>query len=80
MTDYPDELKAINGKDLSFKIELNENNILLKSAVYTVTNAFDSEITASSKSEATNSDVEVTGFINVSFLNFSIHYFVIEAC
>ncbi|XP_017227850.2 replication factor A protein 1 [Daucus carota subsp. sativus] len=64
LTDYPDELKAINGKDLSFKIELNEDNILLKSVVYIVTDAFDSEITASSKSEATNSDVEVTGFIN----------------
>ena len=80
MTDYPDELKAINGKDLSFKIELNEDNILLKSVVYIVTNAFDSEITASSKSEATNSDVEVTGFKNVSFLISCIYYFLTEAC
>uniref|UniRef100_A0A164SYG7 Replication factor A C-terminal domain-containing protein n=1 Tax=Daucus carota subsp. sativus TaxID=79200 RepID=A0A164SYG7_DAUCS len=64
LTDYPDELKATNGKDLSFKIEIIEDNILLKSAVYTVTDAFDCEITASFKSEATNSDVEVTGFKN----------------
>lgn len=51
-------------------IELNEDNILLKSTVYIATDAFESKITGSSKSEATTSELEVTGSKNVSLRSF----------
>ncbi|WOG84771.1 hypothetical protein DCAR_0103956 [Daucus carota subsp. sativus] len=62
LKDYPSELKAIHGKEFTFKIELNEDNILLKSTVYNATDAFDREFTVSSKSEASTSDLEITGY------------------
>ncbi|XP_017245598.2 uncharacterized protein LOC108217271 [Daucus carota subsp. sativus] len=62
LKDYPSELKAIHGKEFTFKIELNEDNILIKSTVYNATDAFGREFTASSKSEASTSDLEITGY------------------
>ncbi|WOH11668.1 hypothetical protein DCAR_0831158 [Daucus carota subsp. sativus] len=70
LKEYSDEFKAINEKKLTLMIELNEDNILLKSTMYIATDAFDSKITGSSKFEATTSELEVTGSKNVSLRSF----------
>lgn len=43
---YPPVIKEIAGKNISVKIELNDDNILLNSTVYYATDAYDHAVSS----------------------------------
>ncbi|KAK1374284.1 hypothetical protein POM88_030477 [Heracleum sosnowskyi] len=59
---YPTIVKEISGKDITVQIGLNDDNILLSSNVYHATDAYQSIIDTSSKSETTISGFGASGF------------------
>ncbi|KAK1371825.1 hypothetical protein POM88_037917 [Heracleum sosnowskyi] len=59
---YPTVVKELSGRDITVQIELNDDNILLSTIVYHATDAYQSVICNSSKSETTISGFGASGF------------------
>ncbi|KAK1379095.1 hypothetical protein POM88_025839 [Heracleum sosnowskyi] len=59
---YPAVVKELSGRDIIVQIELNDDNILLSSTVYHATDAYQSVICTSSKSETTISSFGASAF------------------
>ncbi|KAK1377809.1 hypothetical protein POM88_024553 [Heracleum sosnowskyi] len=59
---YPAIVKELSGRDIIVQIELNDDNILLSSTIYHATDAYQSVIYTSSKSETTISSFGASAF------------------
>lgn len=47
---YPADIKQLKGKDIILKIELSDDNIMLKSSIYNATDAYDCGASLTSES------------------------------
>ncbi|KAK1378620.1 hypothetical protein POM88_025364 [Heracleum sosnowskyi] len=66
-TAYPAEISAIVGKELTFTIQINDDNILLNSKIFTVIDAYDMiALTASTCLSASTSEATMPGFTATS--------------
>ncbi|KAK1360811.1 hypothetical protein POM88_045285 [Heracleum sosnowskyi] len=66
-TAYPAEISAIVGKELTFTIQINDDNILLNSKIFTVIDAYDMiALTASTCLSASTSEATMHGFTATS--------------
>ncbi|KAK1396946.1 hypothetical protein POM88_006809 [Heracleum sosnowskyi] len=66
-TAYPAEISAIVGKELTFTIQINDDNILLNIKIFTVIDAYDMiALTASTCLSASTSEATMPGFTATS--------------
>ncbi|KAK1400524.1 hypothetical protein POM88_000129 [Heracleum sosnowskyi] len=60
--EYPPNIKNIVGKELTFRIEISSDNVLLHSRIFNVIDAYDNEYLASSPSNASIGAVAISCF------------------
>ncbi|KAK1402780.1 hypothetical protein POM88_002385 [Heracleum sosnowskyi] len=60
--EYPPNIKNIVGKELTFRIEISSDNVLLHSRIFNVIDAYDNEYLASSPSNASIGAVVISCF------------------
>lgn len=63
---YPHQLKEIVGREITVRVKLNDDNILLNSTAFYATDAYDSNSASSSRSATTVSNTENSNFGDVS--------------
>lgn len=65
-TGYPNKIKALCGKDFTFKVQITNDNVLVNSKIFEVTDAFDKYGTSSSNSDASMPGYSAASFSEVS--------------
>lgn len=73
-TIFPPQIKEISGKEITLRIELTDDNILLNSTLYYAIDAYDSSVSTSSKSGTTLTGTEVSMSGDVSFKNITADF------
>lgn len=64
---YPPQIKAFAGKEITLRIELNDNNIILSSTVFYVVDTFDFNASSSSRTATTMITTQNSNFEDVKF-------------